>query len=90
MIAAHTNDAAPVGSTESFALFGSFAAMTLARSAAELPTSSLIFVAACPRLWLPGFPETELATERERIVPVYFTGNVTLGIGRANLRAVDW
>ncbi len=43
------------------------AAITLARSAAEFPTSSLIFVAACSSDWLPGFPDTELATGRANV-----------------------
>ena len=40
------------------------AEITLARSAAEFPSSSLTFVAACSRVWLPGRIETLLATVR--------------------------
>ena len=38
--------------------------ITLARSAAEFPSSSLTFVAACSRDWLAGRIETLLATDR--------------------------
>ena len=38
--------------------------MDLARSAADEPTSSRMFCAACPRVWEPGRPETELAAPR--------------------------
>lgn len=39
-------------------------AIASAKSAAEWPTSSLMFVAACSKLWLAGRPDTELATPR--------------------------
>jgi hypothetical protein len=45
------------GFTASLVIFA--AAILFARSAAELPTSSLMFVAACSMVWLPGRPETE-------------------------------
>ena len=38
--------------------------IALARSAAEFPSSSLTFVAACSRVWLAGRIETLLATVR--------------------------
>ena len=38
--------------------------MALARSVAEFPSSSLTFVAACSKVWLPGRIETLLATVR--------------------------
>ena len=51
-----------VGSTLSAYTFPP--AMDLARSAADCPTSSRMFSAACSRVWDPGRPETELAAPR--------------------------
>jgi hypothetical protein len=51
-----------VESTESVVMFA--AAILFARSAAELPTSSFTFVAACSIVWLPGRPETDDAAVR--------------------------
>lgn len=42
-------------------------AMDLARSAVELPTSSLMFCAAWATDWEPGRPETEFATARASV-----------------------
>lgn len=56
-----TNDSSP-RMTESFVTL--VPAMAFAKSAAEFPTSSFIFVAACSRDWLAGLLVTKLATAR--------------------------
>lgn len=52
-------------------------AMTFAKSAAEFPTSSLMFVAACSRDWLAGLFVTRLATVRaDKEVELRITGRI--------------
>lgn len=54
-----TNDLA-----ERFSSIALELAIILAKSAAELPASSFMLVAAWLKVWLPGLPETEEATVR--------------------------
>jgi len=64
-------------------------AIAFARSLAEFPSSSFTFVAACSSVWLPGLPDTWLATVRAcSKVDVRPRATGAIGTGRLVRKAV--